>query len=273
MSTGAIPPARERVVDHPLAGLVLRRLGAGDRVARHLTRAEDIALAPVGAATRRQARQQDRAGGIARHEDAGRGVGHVLGVVGTSFSVNTAGTLLLGWTLRLAAVSWSTRAAGSSRCPGAGPWPSTPSERPVGRRSTHGAEVHARRLPDLVQHLLGIGDAGDGHRNLVLPRGLHLRAGHAEPVDPKVQDVDRLVQIGLRHMRTLGRVATATPPARSKPTRGDHFAAKTAANEPKEIARTTITLIRRFRRCWRSALPPDFGLTPLQPPRRAHPCG
>ena len=61
----------------------------------------------------------------------------------------------------------------------------------------HGAEVHPRRLPDLVEHLLRVGHAGDGDRDLVLARRLHLRAGHAEPVDAQVQDVDRLVEVGL----------------------------------------------------------------------------
>src|ERR1700722_19399699 len=62
---------------------------------------------------------------------------------------------------------------------------------------------------------------------------------------------------------------TATPPARSRPRRGDHLAAKPAPKEPMEIATTTSTLISRLRRCRLCERPPDLGLTPLRPPRDA----
>ena len=59
-------------------------------------------------------------------------------------------------------------------------------------------EVELRRVADVGQHRGGVLHAGDRHRDLVVARRAHLRAGHAEPVDPVVEDVHRLLQLGLR---------------------------------------------------------------------------
>ena len=132
-------------------------------------------------------------------------------------------------TLRLAAVNCGRRVTGGQRL-------DAPRQDLVlvrlGHRlrvgeAQHGPEVHARRLPDLLEDLLGVGHAGNGDRDLVLPGGLHLRTGHAQAVDPEVQDVDRLVEIGLADVCALGRVddrdaAGEVQAQPRRPLRGEH---------------------------------------------------
>ena len=89
-------------------------------------------------------------------------------------------------------------------------------------RAQHGTEVKLCRVADVGQDRGGVLHPRDRHGDLVVARRAHLRPRDPEAVDPAVQDVHRLLQLGLGHL-VLRLVDDGQSPGQVQPQLGRPF--------------------------------------------------